>query len=186
MMISDTPRDAPLARRIGADAVRLERLLDAPIDTVWRYLVDPELRGRWFMPGPIDARPDGTITLRIDHASISPEPGEAPDWYEQYQGTESAHRILAIEPPRLLRFTWDKGSEVTWRLEPVDAGRTLFTILHEKLPDRGELVGVSGGWHSHSAVLAEVVAGRTPGNFWRIHERVDGVYEAAFPEPPAA
>ena len=180
-MTSDM-KDAPIASRTAPDAVRLERILDAPIDTVWRYLTDPELRGRWFMPGPIDARPGGSITLRIEHASISPEPGEAPDWYARYQGTESVYSILEIDPPRLLRFTWDKGSEVTWTLAPAGEGRTLFTILHEKLPDHGELVGVSGGWHSHTAVLAEVLAGKTPGNFWKTHAKVDGVYEQAFGE----
>jgi uncharacterized protein YndB with AHSA1/START domain len=175
-------REAPLAQRIRPDAVRLERMLEAPIDTVWRYLTDPELRGRWFMPGPIDPRPGGEMVLRIAHDSISPEPGEAPEWFAKYQGTETAYRILAIEPPHLLRFTWDKGSEVTWTLAPAGEGRTLFTILHEKLPDRGQLVGVSGGWHSHSAVLAEVVAGRVPGNFWKTHAKVEGVYEQAFGE----
>jgi uncharacterized protein YndB with AHSA1/START domain len=176
------PLDPPLAQRVAPDAVRLERILEAPIDTVWRYLSDPELRGRWFMPGPIDPRPGGEMILRVEHERLSPEPGEAPDWYARHAGTEQGHAILAIEPPRLLRFSWEAGSEVSWTLEPLGEGRTLFTILHEKLPNRGELVGVSGGWHSHTTVLAEVLAGRVPENFWKIHARVDGVYEAAFPE----
>lgn len=173
-------REAPLAQRIGPDSIRLERLLEASIDRVWAYLTDPELRGRWFMPGPIDPRPGGEMVLRIAHDAISPEPGDAPDWFARYRGTQTAHRILAIEPPRLLQFTWDKGSLVTWTLAEAGEGRTLFTILHENLPDHGELLGVSGGWHSHGAVLAEVVQGRVPGNFWKIHAKVDGVYEQAF------
>lgn len=181
-MSDDAARDAPVAQRLGPETVRLERLLDAPIDTVWRYLTDPELRGRWFMAGPIDPRPGGEMVLRIDHQSISPEPGEAPDWYAQWDKTEHVHKILAIDPPRLLRFSWSGGSEVTWTLEPAGADRTLFVILHEKLPNREELVGVSGGWHSHSAVLAEVVAGRVPGNFWKTHAKVEGVYDKAFAE----
>jgi uncharacterized protein YndB with AHSA1/START domain len=181
-MTANKPLDAPVAQRVASDAVRLERLLDAPIETVWRYLTDAELRGRWFMPGPIDPHVGGEMVLRVEHANISPEPGEAPEWYEKYEGTQEAHPILAIEPPHLLRFGWDGGSEVTWTLEPVGETQTRFTILHEKLPNRGELVGVSGGWHSHSAVLVEVLAGRTPGNFWKTHARVEGVYEAAFPE----
>jgi uncharacterized protein YndB with AHSA1/START domain len=182
-MTADKPLDPPLARRVAPDAVRLERILDAPVDTVWQYLTDPELRGRWFMPGPIDPRPGGEMVLRVEHAAISPEPGEAPDWYSQYAGTEQAHPILAIDPPHLLRFGWEGGSEVTWTLEPYGEARTRFTILHAKLPNRVELVGVSGGWHSHSAVLAEVIAGKVPGNFWKTHARVDGIYDAAFPEP---
>jgi uncharacterized protein YndB with AHSA1/START domain len=42
--------------RIAPDAIRLERMLDAPPQTVWRYLTEAELRGQWFMGGT-DARP---------------------------------------------------------------------------------------------------------------------------------
>ena len=31
--------------------LRFERTLDAPIETVWRYLIEPELRAKWFMGG---------------------------------------------------------------------------------------------------------------------------------------
>jgi len=31
--------------------LRFERVLAAPVDTVWRYLVDSDLRARWFMGG---------------------------------------------------------------------------------------------------------------------------------------
>ena len=79
-MNQDPRRDSPLAERIGPDAVRIRRVLDAPVETVWRYLVDPELRGRWFMPGRTDPRPGGEMILRVAHDEISPEPGEAPDW----------------------------------------------------------------------------------------------------------
>ena len=181
-MSEDGRRDLALARRTAPDTVRLERLLDAPIDMVWRFLTDAELRGRWFMAGPLDPRPGGDMVFRIDHGSISPEPGQAPDWYAQWDKTEHVHKVLAIDPPRLLRFTWEEGSEVSWMLEPAGEGRTLFTIVHEKLPNRDEMVGVSGGWHTHTAVLAEVVAGRVPANFWKIHARVEGVYEEAFGE----
>ena len=181
-MNQDPRRDSPLAERIGTDAVRIQRLLDAPVETVWRYLIDPELRGRWFMPGRTDPRAGGEMILRVAHDEISPEPGEAPDWFRKYQGTESSHTILEIDPPRLLRFTFEGGSEVSWILEPAAEGRTLFTILNTGLPNRGAIIDVAGGWHSHSAILAEVVAGRTPANFWKVHDRVKGVYEQAFPE----
>ena len=117
-MSDDNARDPALARRIAPDTVRLERLLDAPIETVWRFLTDAELRGRWFMAGPLDPRPGGDMVFRIDHGGISPESGEAPDWYAQWDKTEHVHKVLAIDPPRLLRFTWEEGSEVSWLLEP--------------------------------------------------------------------
>ena len=41
----------PPVQRVGKDAIRLERLLDAPVDKVWRYLTEAELRSQWFMGG---------------------------------------------------------------------------------------------------------------------------------------
>ena len=42
-------------QKVAHDAIRLERLLDAPVETVWRYLTEAELRRQWFMGGT-DAR----------------------------------------------------------------------------------------------------------------------------------
>ena len=38
---------AELGRVIDAQTLRMERTLDAPIDKVWSFLVDPERRARW-------------------------------------------------------------------------------------------------------------------------------------------
>ena len=48
--------------RIAPDAIRLERMLDAPVDKVWRYITEAELRRQWFMGGT-DARPGGEFEL---------------------------------------------------------------------------------------------------------------------------
>ena len=38
---------------ITPEFLRFERRLAAPLHTVWRHLVDPELRARWFMGGGV-------------------------------------------------------------------------------------------------------------------------------------
>jgi len=172
-----------VGQRVDARTLRLERMLDAPVDAVWPYLIDPDLRARWFMGGPVDARPGGTITFRIDHDSISTEPGEAPAWYRAAAGASFGQTVLAIDPPHMLRFDWDGGSEVTFTLEPVGA-RTRFTILHEKVKDGAAMADFSGGWHTHSLVLAIIMAGRQPGNFWKLHEGVDALYAGMNEDAP--
>ena len=44
--------------RLAPNTIRLDRMLDAPVDKVWRYLTEAELRGQWFMGGT-DARAGG-------------------------------------------------------------------------------------------------------------------------------
>ena len=54
--------------KIAPDAIRLERLLDAPVEKVWRYLTEAELRSQWFMGGT-DARPNSDFQLHVDHGA---------------------------------------------------------------------------------------------------------------------
>ena len=37
--------------RVSADTIRIERLLDGPLETVWRYLAEADLRSQWFAGG---------------------------------------------------------------------------------------------------------------------------------------
>src|SRR5690348_17993604 len=61
---------API-QRIGPDTIRLERVLDAPAETVWRYLTQAELRRQWFMGGT-DAKAAGSeFELLNDHDNLS-------------------------------------------------------------------------------------------------------------------
>ena len=56
--------------KVAPDTIRLERTLNAPVATVWRYLVEGELRGQWFAGGS-DARADGDLDLVFDHDNLS-------------------------------------------------------------------------------------------------------------------
>ena len=95
--------------------------------------------------------------------------------------------LLAYEPPHRLVFTFggekgpDRVSEVEFRLEqegdPKD-NKVRFTLTHTKIPDRGYMLGVSGGWHSHLDVLGYRLRGETPPAFWDIWRKHDGAYEA--------
>jgi uncharacterized protein YndB with AHSA1/START domain len=60
---------------IDSASVRFERVLPGPIERVWSYLVDPELRGTWFASGPLEPRVGGSLKLTFQHSRLAP-PGE--------------------------------------------------------------------------------------------------------------
>lgn len=169
---------------LGADTARLQRLLPGPIERIWDYLTDPELRGHWLAPGPMEPHPGGQVALHFRHADLSPEPGAPPPRYAHCEsGVTCLGRVLVWEPPTRLAHTWGEEtgeSEVCFELEPRADGQVLLTITHRRLPDRDTFVGVASGWHAHTDILLARLAGRTPGNFWRIHGALEREYAQRF------
>ena len=91
----------PLIERTAPDTIRIERSLSAPIETVWRYLTQADLRRQWFMGGT-DAAPDGEFELLVDHDNLSSDDVPYPESYAAYKGTTWHEMVLRFEPPRLL------------------------------------------------------------------------------------
>jgi uncharacterized protein YndB with AHSA1/START domain len=163
--------------------VRLERRLPGPIERVWAYLTDPEKRGLWLAPGPLEPRLGGTLELDFRHADLSPRQAPTP---ERYRSMDETHRVVCRvtrwEPPRLLSYSWGEEaqpSEVTFELTPV--GDEVHLILtHRRLKDRPEMISVASGWHTHVAILIDRLSGQEPENFWLTHAAVEAQYEARF------
>ena len=55
-----------------AGAVRFERLLPAPVERVWDYLTDSELRRKWFAGGEMELRPGGAMALLFHNSELAP------------------------------------------------------------------------------------------------------------------
>ena len=167
-----------------AGAVRFERLLPAPVERVWDYLTDSELRRKWFAGGEMELRPGGSLTLVFRNGELSPVDEEVPEKFRKYEGFESRGEVVRAEPPRLLVFTWFEESgpptEVSWELEP-DGDRTRLTLTHRRLANRAAMVDVSGGWHLHLDVLEDVLGGRTPRPFWARQQALEAQYGDRIP-----
>src|SRR5678816_2590393 len=116
--------------RIAPDTIRLERLLDAPVDKVWRYLTEAELRQQWFMGGT-DARPDSEFDLLIDHDNLSDDDVPYPENYAESKGRTWSEKVLRFDPPRLLETTFQGGKNgtVTYELKP-EGERTRLVLTH--------------------------------------------------------
>lgn len=170
----------------GPREVRFERLLPGAVERVWTYLTDPDLRGRWLASGPMELRVGGRTELKFRHAALSDEPETPPERFREMNenGAVQLGEVLACDPPRLLSITWGSpgvdASEVTFSLAP-EGDQTRLTILHRKLADRGAMVNVSGGWHTHLAVLEDEIAGRPRRPFWATWLGKEEDYDARLP-----
>lgn len=165
---------------ITAHELRFERLLDAPVATVWAYLVAPELRALWFMAGPDDIRPGGTIGLTMDHDRLSDDDVPMPERYAPYAGHSWTETVTRVEPERLLAFTWDGGDngEVVITLTP-EGDRTRLVLHHSGIRDRAGATSFAGGWGSHLAVLERRLRGERVPSFWALHAAAEARAKAA-------
>ena len=114
----------------SASAVRVERLLPAPIDEVYAAWTDPELMTQWLAPTgyaevEADVRVGGWFRVTmIDGDFRLVHTGE----------------YLLVEPPRRLSFTWRSpytGPDAS-QVDVILTARgsaTLLVLLHDRLPD---------------------------------------------------
>ena len=161
---------API-ERLAPDTIRLERTLDAPVETVWRYLTEAELRAQWFMGGS-DARPNGEFALLNDHDNLSDADVPYPQDYAPYKGRTWNEKVIRFEPPRLLETTFQGGQNGTVTFELFAEGdRSRLVVTHSGIKSPTGFQDFGGGWNSHMTVLQERLAGRGVKDFWALHAR---------------
>lgn len=171
---------------ITPQTLRFERLLDAPIETVWRYLTDSELRTRWFMGGGIKQRAGGTMDFVMDHGTLSDDDVPTPAEYAGAVGHRWSERVVEIDPPRLLVISWEDGKAGTVRFELTDAGeQTRLLLTHSGLRGRDDAKNFGGGWHSHLEALGKRLRGDPVPNFWALHATSEATVAAALDQAPA-
>lgn len=170
----------------AADTVRIERLLPGPIERVWAYLTESEQRGRWLATGAMDLRVGGAVELLFANDELTRDDDPPPPKYAS-DGCEGRQigRITAIDPPRLLSYSWDAAgpapSEVSFELSPL-GDQVQLIVTHRRLPDREQIVSVAGGWHAHLGILVALLSDQPPEGFWRSHTRLEAEYERRIPQ----
>jgi uncharacterized protein YndB with AHSA1/START domain len=176
MKTNDQPAQFP-----APGEIRIMRTLPGPIERIWQYLTDPEKRARWFAGGPMELKAGGKMELFFQHKNIAPNEAPPPEFAEMHgQGWKMPGTVLRCEPPRVLSYTFDEDSDVTFELIPQDQeDRSVLLILTHRA--RGEdvksLTGYAGGWHSHFSILIALLENTTPPPFWATHRRLKAEYE---------
>jgi uncharacterized protein YndB with AHSA1/START domain len=177
-------KQEPYGTVTGPGEVRIERVLPGPIERVWAYLTESEKRRQWFAAGKMELREGGRLELIFHNSELSHHNEATPEKYQKYEGYKSTGQVTRFEPPRVLTFLWDeeKGppSEVTFDLSP-HGKEVLLVLMHRRLATRGNMVGVSGGWHIHLAILTDILNGVPPRSFWSNHAKLEAEYERRIP-----
>lgn len=166
-----------------AGEVRFERLLPGPIERVWAYLTESDKRAKWLAYGDMDLRPGGEMEYVWRNWELAQPDEVAPEkWGGKKEHRMKGH-IVRVEPPHLLVHTWDEensSSEVSFELTEI-GDKVRLVLTNRRLPNRGELVGVSGGWHTHLDVLQEVLEGAPRSRFWDKVQSLHAYYDARTP-----
>jgi len=158
--------------------LQIQRLLPGPIERVWAWLTESDLRRRWLAAGDMTLEEGAPFELVWRNDELTDPPGTAPEGMNAEHRMES--RIIAVDPPRKLAFSWSRSGDVTIELTP-EGKDVLLTLTHRRLPDRSMLLGVSAGWHMHLDVLAARAAGREPAPFWDGWQALRAEYDRRLP-----
>jgi uncharacterized protein YndB with AHSA1/START domain len=152
---------------IAPGVLYFERFFSGTPEKIWEYLIDSEKRGKWLAKGDMELFEGGKVELRFLHNELSPSIAPIPEQYRHMQhGHSFTGKILRIDPPYLLSFTWEDQSEVSFELAPHGQG-VLFSLTHRKLSDdQATRLSVASGWHTHLKILDDVLNGSIPPNFW--------------------
>jgi len=155
----------------------LRRRLPGPVERVWAYLTESDLRRQWLASGTMTLEPGASFELVWRNDELSASAAERPEGFSEE--SRATCRITEIEPPRKLSFTWPGIGDVTFLLDAVEE-EVILTIIHSRLPNKAMTLLVGAGWHMHLDILASRVAGKEPPSFWSGWQRLRSEYESRF------
>jgi uncharacterized protein YndB with AHSA1/START domain len=143
--MSDTVYLTARFKSVGETITAEIRLtFDNHLEEVWAALTEPAWLARWLAPGEIELRLGGVV--RLDFA----DSGGAID-----------SRVSAIEPMRLLEYSWSTPGEplrpLRWELEPI--GPTTRLALRLTVPANEDAGRAAAGWAAHLEMLQTALVG---------------------------
>ena len=135
--------------RSQSESIAFQFDLHHPPAKVWRALTDPALLAEWLLPVfDLDLEPGAAFAFKTQ-----PYPG--------WDGTVNC-RLLEIEAPRRLRYTWVVGdmldTVVTFTLTPTVSGTRLSLVQSGFKPDQKQnFGGARYGWKMMGGKLVDLL-----------------------------
>lgn len=158
--------------------LKIERLLPGPVERIWDYLTQSDLRRQWLASGDMQMQAGAAFELCWRNDELTDPPGNKPEGFGAEHRMQS--RVVEVDPPHKLVFTWNGSGDVSFELEP-RGKQVLLTVIHRRLPDRSTMLMVSAGWHIHLDVLLARATGAKPAPFWDGWLRLKQEYDRRLP-----
>ncbi len=138
-------------REDGRFELRFERRLAHSIDRGWRSITDPDQLRCWF-PAAVDMDLAVGAKLRFELTAEAQRRRDIAD-----EDMTSCGEVVAVDPPRLLEYTWS-GEILRSELEPTADGCRLR--LTNVFDDRAMAADDGAGWHVALEALGMALDGR--------------------------
>jgi uncharacterized protein YndB with AHSA1/START domain len=158
--------------------LNIQRLLPGPIERVWAYLTENDLRRKWLAAGQMETKAGTSFELVWRNDELTNPPGKRPAGFGEEHRMQS--HIIEASPPRKLVFTWGESAEVSIELEP-KGDKVLLNLIHRRVTERAMLLNVSAGWHVHLDILSARLSGTEPLPLWDEWARLRAEYEQRLP-----
>jgi uncharacterized protein YndB with AHSA1/START domain len=163
---------------IEPTTLKIQRLLPGPIERVWAYLTESDMRRKWLAAGKMEMKIGAPFEMVWRNDELTNPPGKRPDGFGEEHRMQG--RITELDPPRKISFTWSETGDVSIELE-TRGSEVLLTLIHRRLPNRDYMLRVSAGWHMHLDVLVARANGREPDPFWDGWLRLTKEYDRRLP-----
>lgn len=172
--MTDTRFNQQLGSLAPDKSLRLQRRLPGPIERVWAYLTDSDLRRQWLASGEMPLQAGASFELVWRNDELSGSPAERPEGFAAE--SRATCQFIEVEPPRRMRYIWPGVGEVTMELEDA-GGEVLLTVTHRQLVGERLILNVCAGWHAHLALLIARMEGAPAPSLWATWKLVRVQYE---------
>lgn len=175
--MNDFANPGPYGSLVEPATLKIQRLLPGPIERIWSYLTDGDLRAKWLASGAMQTQAGTPFELVWRNDGLTDPPGQRPAGFSEEHRMQS--QVTEIDPPRKLAFTWQGTGDVTFELEP-KGDKVLLTLTHHRVTDQNMRRMVGAGWHLHLDVLSDQLTGQSSGPFWDRWTRLRQEYDQRF------
>jgi uncharacterized protein YndB with AHSA1/START domain len=158
--------------------LKIQRLLPGPVERIWAYLTQSDLRRQWLAAGQMEMKVGAPFEFVWRNHELTDPPGQRPPGFSDENRMQS--RIIELDPPRKLAIAWGAGGEVSFELDP-KGNEVLLTVIHRRLPDRATMLKVGAGWHMHLDILVARATSKEPAPFWDGWSRLREEYDRRMP-----